>query len=181
MSLPIMLCICLFLNRICYIGHTTVSFEFLEAFIVFPYIFLWDQHQCISLFPLVNLSSIIFCREIVERVRELTLFGGFSDCGFLRRTLGMEFQQMESRYSFSSIQLACVYFCINWPFIICKFSHQKIIWQVLTIWNHIRTLSSGLWLIGEPFLISLVVQVDVLYQTLSVIFSFDERLSGTYW
>ncbi|XP_022142094.1 anaphase-promoting complex subunit 4 [Momordica charantia] len=45
-----------------------------------------------------NDDSIEIDLEIIERVRELTLFGGFSDCGFLRRTLGMEFQQMESSF-----------------------------------------------------------------------------------
>ncbi|KAL4035669.1 hypothetical protein IC575_004374 [Cucumis melo] len=45
-----------------------------------------------------NDNNIEIDSELVERVRELALFGGFADCEFLRRTLGLEFQQMESSF-----------------------------------------------------------------------------------
>lgn len=41
----------------------------------------------------------------MERVQELAFFGGFTDFDYLRRTLGKEFQQMESWYSFCSSNL----------------------------------------------------------------------------
>lgn len=34
----------------------------------------------------------------MQRVKELVQFGGFSDFGYLQRTLARESQQMESRY-----------------------------------------------------------------------------------
>lgn len=39
-----------------------------------------------------------FFRETMQRVKELVQFGGFSDCGYLQRTLAKQFHQMESRY-----------------------------------------------------------------------------------
>ncbi|KAG7033900.1 Anaphase-promoting complex subunit 4, partial [Cucurbita argyrosperma subsp. argyrosperma] len=63
--------------------------------------FLYNQDPVKKLLETsANDDNIEIDLELVERVRELALFGGFSDCEFLRRTLGMEFQQMESSLDF---------------------------------------------------------------------------------
>ncbi|XP_022949706.1 anaphase-promoting complex subunit 4 [Cucurbita moschata] len=61
--------------------------------------FLYNQDPVKKLLETsANDDNIEIDSELVERVRELALFGGFSECEFLRRTLGMEFQQMESSF-----------------------------------------------------------------------------------
>ncbi|WOG85226.1 hypothetical protein DCAR_0104414 [Daucus carota subsp. sativus] len=59
--------------------------------------FLYDQDPIKQLLDLSDADqSIEVDLEKLERVKELTQFGGFSDCEYLRRSLAKEFQQMES-------------------------------------------------------------------------------------
>ncbi|XP_022720526.1 anaphase-promoting complex subunit 4-like isoform X2 [Durio zibethinus] len=59
--------------------------------------FLYDQDP-IKPFLEPSEVDIETDMETLQRVRELVHFGGFSDCGYLRRTLAEEFQQMESSF-----------------------------------------------------------------------------------
>lgn len=59
--------------------------------------FLYDQDPIKQLLDLSDVDqNIEVDSETLERVKELTQFGGFSDCEYLQRSLAKEFQQMES-------------------------------------------------------------------------------------
>ncbi|KAL8107889.1 anaphase-promoting complex subunit 4 [Apium graveolens] len=59
--------------------------------------FLYDQDPIKQLLDLSDIDqNIEVDSETLERVKELTQFGGFSDCEYLQRSLAKEFQQMES-------------------------------------------------------------------------------------
>ncbi|XP_021902226.1 anaphase-promoting complex subunit 4 [Carica papaya] len=61
--------------------------------------FLYDQDPVRQLLDLSEADyDIEIDLETMQRVRELALFGGFSDSEFLRRTLAKEFQQVESSF-----------------------------------------------------------------------------------
>ncbi|KAL6542862.1 hypothetical protein OROHE_010382 [Orobanche hederae] len=61
--------------------------------------FLYDQDPVGALLQETEFGhSIEVDLETKQRVRELTDFGGFSDCEYLKRTLAEEFQQLQSRF-----------------------------------------------------------------------------------
>ncbi|GAA0164098.1 hypothetical protein LIER_19814 [Lithospermum erythrorhizon] len=57
--------------------------------------FLYNQDPVMKLLESTD-SVIKVNEETMQRVKELVLFGGFSDTEYLKRTMGKEFQQMES-------------------------------------------------------------------------------------
>ncbi|XP_050212852.1 anaphase-promoting complex subunit 4 isoform X2 [Mercurialis annua] len=59
--------------------------------------FLYDQDPVKELLSEVG-HDIEVDLAAVQRVKELVLFGGFSDCEFLQRTLAKEFQEMASSF-----------------------------------------------------------------------------------
>ncbi|XP_062087338.1 anaphase-promoting complex subunit 4 [Humulus lupulus] len=61
--------------------------------------FLYDQDPVKQLLEASNADQIIdIDLETMQRVKELSHFGGFSDCEYLRRTLAKQFHQMESSF-----------------------------------------------------------------------------------
>ncbi|KAF4386907.1 hypothetical protein F8388_006862 [Cannabis sativa] len=61
--------------------------------------FLYDQDPVKQLLEASNADQIIdIDLETMQRVKELSHFGGFSDCDYLRRTLAKQFHQMESSF-----------------------------------------------------------------------------------
>ncbi|EXB51820.1 Anaphase-promoting complex subunit 4 [Morus notabilis] len=59
--------------------------------------FLYDQDPVRQLLESSDADHIIEIDvETMQRVKELVQFGGFSDCGYLQRTLAKQFHQMES-------------------------------------------------------------------------------------
>lgn len=61
--------------------------------------FLYDQDPVRQLLESSDADQIIeLDLETMQRVKELVLFGGFSDCEYLQRTLAKQFHQMESSF-----------------------------------------------------------------------------------
>ncbi|XP_024018902.1 anaphase-promoting complex subunit 4 isoform X2 [Morus notabilis] len=61
--------------------------------------FLYDQDPVRQLLESSDADHIIEIDvETMQRVKELVQFGGFSDCGYLQRTLAKQFHQMESSF-----------------------------------------------------------------------------------
>ncbi|PON50410.1 Anaphase-promoting complex subunit [Trema orientale] len=62
--------------------------------------FLYDQDPVRQLLEASDADQIIdIDMETMQRVKELSHFGGFSDCEYLRRTLAKQFHQMESSFN----------------------------------------------------------------------------------
>ncbi|KAI8013096.1 Anaphase-promoting complex subunit 4 [Camellia lanceoleosa] len=96
--------------------------------------------------------SVALLPETMKRVKELVQFGGFLDTGYLQRTLGKEFQQMESCFKqafevpFTTISkkilfedLLTCFDCIFTKICVLKFSYISIILPASEVVTTYRT------------------------------------------